>query len=108
MRPELVTLAEKEEKKIATLKGYRTPARTLRKLAEGPMIFQLRGTENHYWDRFQIRNIGFKLKWQLEPLLSLLPDRIVSAKAAAEETTYLRLMQKDIRLRQQIIDLGSQ
>ena len=108
MRPELVTLAEKEEKKIATLKGYRTPARTLRKLAEGPMIFQLRGTENHDWDRFQIRNIGFKLKGQLEPLLSLLPDRIVSAKAAAEETTYLRLMQKDIRLRQQIIDLGSQ
>ncbi len=108
MRRELVTLAEKEEKKIATRKGYRTPPRTLRALAKGPMIFQLRGTENGDWDRFQIRNIGFKLKGQLEPLLSLLPDRLVRAKAAAEETTYLRLMQKDKRLRQQIIGLGSQ
>ena len=108
MRRDLVTLAEKEEKKIATRKGYRTPPRTLRKLAEGPMIFQLRGTESHDWDRFQIRNIGFKLKGQLEPLLSLLPDRLIRAKAGAEETTYLRLMQKDKRLRQQIIDLGSQ
>ncbi len=108
MRRELVLLAEKEEEKIATQKGYRTPPRTLRKLAEGPMIFQLRGTENHDWDRFQIRNIGFKLNAQLEPLLSLLPDRLIRAKAGAEETSYLRLMQKDKRLRQQIIDLGSQ
>lgn len=108
MRRELVALAENEEKNIATRKGYRTPPRTLRKLAEGPMIFQLRGTESHDWDRFQIRNIGFKLKGQLQPLLSLLPDRLIRAKAAAEETTYLRLMQTDKRLRQQIIDLGSQ
>lgn len=108
MHRELVTLTEKEEKKIATRKGYRTPPRTLRKLAEGPMIFQLRGTESHDWDRFQIRNIGFKLKGQLEPLLSLLPEQLIRAKAGAEETTYLRLMQKDKRLRQQIIDLGSQ
>lgn len=108
MRRELEALAEKEEKKIALRKGYRTSPRTLRALAKGPMIFQLRGTENHDWDRFQIRNIGFKLKGQLEPLLSLLPDRLIRAKAASEETTYLRLMQKDKRLRQQIIDLGSQ
>lgn len=108
MRRELVKLTEKEEKKIATRKGYRTPPKTLRKLATGPMIFQLRGTENHDWDRFQIRNVGFKLKGQLEAWLSLLPDRLIRAKAAAEETTYLRLMQKDKRLRQQIIDLGSQ
>jgi hypothetical protein len=107
-RRELLALAEKEEKKIATTKGYRTPPRTLRKLAKGPMIFQLRGTENHDWDRFQIRNIGFKLKGQLQPWLSLLPERLVRAKAAAEETTYLRLMQKDHQLRREIIKLGSQ
>jgi hypothetical protein len=106
-RPELLALAEKEEKKIASRKGYRTPPRTLRKLAKGPMIFQLRGTENHDWDRFQIRNIGFKSKGQLEPVLSLMSEQIVRAKGGAEETTYLRLMQKDKRLRQQIIDLGS-
>ena len=107
MRRELLALAEKEEKKIATKQGYRTPARTLRELAKGAMIFQLRGTENNDWDRFQIRNVGFKLKGQLEPLLSLMPPEIVRAKGADEETTYLRLMQKDKRLRQQMIDLGS-
>ena len=106
-RPELLALAEKEEKKIATRKEYRTPAKSLRELAKGPMIFQLSGTENHDWDRFQIRNIGFELKGKLQPLLSLLPDRLVRAKAAAEETTYLRLMQEDKQLRKQIIALGS-
>jgi hypothetical protein len=107
MRRELLALAEKEEKKIATKEGHRTSARTLRELAKGAMIFQLRGTENHDWDQFQIRNIGFKLKGRLEPLISLMPPEIVRAKDAAEETTYLRLMQKDHRLRQRIIDLGS-
>ena len=107
VRPHLLVLAEKEEKKIATRKQYRTSAKTLRELATGPMIFQIRGTENHDWDRFQIRNIGFRLEGKLESWLSLLPARILRAKSAAEETTYLRLMQKDNRLRQQIIELGS-
>lgn len=106
-RPELLALAEKEERKIATRKQYRTPAKTLRELAKGPMIFQLSGTENNDWDRFHIRNIGFRSKGRLEPVLSLLPDGLVRAKAAAEETTYLRLMQKDERLRKKIIALGS-
>ena len=106
-RRELLALAEKEETKIATRKGYRTPPRALRELAKGPMIFQVRGTENDDWDRFQVRNIGFKSKGQLEPLLSLLPEGLIRAKAAPEETSYLRLMQKDKQLRRQIIDLGS-
>jgi hypothetical protein len=107
MRPELLALAEKEEQKIATRKGYRTPPRTLRKLAKGSMIFQLRGTENNDWNYFQIRNIGFKSEGQLGSVLSLMPERLIRAKSAAEETTYLRLMQKDKRLRKKIIELGS-
>lgn len=105
--PELLALAEKEEDKIATRKQYRTPARTLRELAKGPMIFQLHGTQNHDWDRFQIRSIGLKLKGKPGPLLSLFPEELIRAKAGAEETTYLRLMQKDRRLRDAIIKLGS-
>lgn len=106
-RRELLKLAQKEERKIAKRKQYRTPAKTLRELANGPMIFQMRGTENHDWDRFQVRNIGFRLKGKREALLSLLPEQIIRAKLAAEETTYLRLMQKDDRLRRKVIDLGS-
>ena len=106
-RRELLKLAQKEEQEIAKRKQYRTPAKTLRELANGPMIFQMRGTENHDWDRFQVRNIGFRLKGKREALLSLLPEQIIRAKLAAEETTYLRLMQKDDRLRRKVIDLGS-
>jgi hypothetical protein len=106
-RRSLLALAQKEEEKIAKRKEYRTPARTLRELAKGPMIFQMRGTENHDWDRFEVRKIGFSLKGKREALLSLLPEQIIRAKAAPEETTYLRLMQKDEQLRRKLIHLGS-
>ncbi|HEX2268662.1 MAG TPA: hypothetical protein VHH35_03970 [Pyrinomonadaceae bacterium] len=103
---ELLSLAEKEEQKIATRKQYRTPPRVLRELAKGPMIFQLAGAENHDWDRFQVRKIGFRI--QGKKFESLISDaRIVRAKSAAEETTYLKMMQKDHQLRRELIKLGS-
>ncbi|MGI9102647.1 MAG: hypothetical protein ACR2IF_09420 [Terriglobales bacterium] len=58
-RPDLAELCEKEEKKIAARPGYRTPARTLRKLAESHMFFEVEGTPRGDWDRFRTRNIGF-------------------------------------------------
>lgn len=108
-RSELLSLAEKEERKIATRKQYRTPPKTLRELAKGPMIFQIAGTENNDWDRFQVRKIGFRMQGKkFESLASLVSDpRIVRAKSGPEETTYLKLMQKDDRLRRELIELGS-
>lgn len=61
-RPELMRITEHEEKRIAAMQGYRTPARTLRKLATGHMFFELPGTTQGTWDRFQIRNIGFAVQ----------------------------------------------
>lgn len=58
--PEALQLAEKEEEKIKTRKGYRTSAAILRKLARSPMIFELDEQRSGDWDRFQIRKIGFK------------------------------------------------
>lgn len=66
VRPELMKLTLAEEKKIAQQTGYRTPARVLRKLAKGHMLFQLppktgqgdRGAPRSDWDRFQARNLG--------------------------------------------------
>ena len=58
--PEAVQLAQKEEEKIRTRKGYRTPAATLRKLARSPMIFELDEERRGEWDQFQIRKIGFR------------------------------------------------
>jgi hypothetical protein len=67
--PEVMKLVLTEEKKIATRSGYRTSARTLRKLAESPMIFELEETGGALgdlkpgdWDSFQVRNIGLAVQ----------------------------------------------
>jgi hypothetical protein len=118
--PQVSELVVKEEQKIATQSGYRTPARTLRRLAESPMIFELDKKRVGDWDRFQVRKIGFKaarekakhftelliLKSWSEEEKSLL-ERIVRAKAGVEETMYLKLMRRHERLRREIIKLGS-
>jgi hypothetical protein len=103
-------LVENEEQKIAARKDYRTPARTLRKLAETPMIFELDRTRAGDWDRFQLRKIGLQMRRRnVHSLLSLAPNfkNVLRAKSAAEETTYLKLMRQNERLRTQIIKLGS-
>ena len=121
---DVLQLTQKEEQKIASRKGYRTPAATLRKLAQSPMIFELNNKRRGDWDRFQVRKIGYRAQRQKETgfaaVLSLIPDlkrwsaadkkllsRIVRAKAAAEETTYLKMMSQHERLRRAIIELGS-
>jgi hypothetical protein len=59
-RPELLGLVEREESKIAANPKYRTPARTLRRLAAGYVFYELPGTEVGAWDRFSTRNIGLR------------------------------------------------
>jgi hypothetical protein len=62
-RPELAALTEREEARIGTIPGYRTPARVLRRLAEGNAVFEVSGpTPAGYWDGFHIRNIGFAVQ----------------------------------------------
>jgi hypothetical protein len=117
-KPEALQLVEKEEQKIATRNDYRTSARTLRKLAESPMIFELDQKRVGDWDNFQVRKIGFRMQGRkFESLLSLVPEwttdqkqmleRIVEAKSAGEEITYLKLMRENEQLRRAIIKLGS-
>jgi hypothetical protein len=57
-RPDLIKLVEAEEKKIAASREYRTSMRTLRRLSEAPVIYELPGTRVGDWDKFQIRNLG--------------------------------------------------
>lgn len=62
VKPELMRLTLAEERKIASRSGYRTPARTLRKLAGGHMLFEMAVTGSPgnagAWDRFEVRNVG--------------------------------------------------
>jgi hypothetical protein len=65
MRPELAKLAAREEKKIAANPSYRTPPATLRRLAQGHVVFELPGTAAGKWDRFAIRNLGYAVQHRL-------------------------------------------
>lgn len=168
VRPELMKLALAEEQKIETRRAYRTPARTLRRLAAGHMLFELTPKQSGKrirvsvdWDRFEVRKLGFAVQrlmarefdgdaararresartarqtlgidvrnWtagelcaldDLALVLALIADvrnwstgekqlaaRIIRAKAANEESRYLRLMQQHTRLRAATIRLGS-
>jgi len=60
-RADLRRLVEREETRIARDPRYRTPARTLRRLAEGHAFYELPGQEVGAWDRFSTRNIGLRV-----------------------------------------------
>lgn len=68
VRPELMKLTLAEERRIAERKGYRTPARVLRKLAHGHMLYDAGNQRKsgavgrRNWDRFQVRNIGLAVQ----------------------------------------------
>ncbi|HBB86489.1 MAG TPA: hypothetical protein DC047_02605 [Blastocatellia bacterium] len=63
--PEIRKLVAREEEKLAARNSYRTSAATLRKLAAGPMIFELDQSHVGDWDRFQVRNLGFAAQRQM-------------------------------------------
>ena len=64
-KPELLAMTEREEARIARTPGYRTPARTLRKLAAEHVFFETGDGPRGLWDRFSIRNIGFAVERQM-------------------------------------------
>jgi hypothetical protein len=57
-RADLLKLAEREEEKIASDPKYRTPGRTLKRLAAGHVFYELPGSDVGAWDTFSTRNIG--------------------------------------------------
>jgi len=60
-RADLQELVEREEAKIAADPKYRTPARTLRRLATEHVFYELPGSEVGAWDHFSTRNIGLRV-----------------------------------------------
>lgn len=115
-------LTEKEEVRLAADGAYRTPPRTLRKLAEGTLIYN-GGAE---WDSFSVRNLGLRLAaksdaaagWR-EVLAAIggferwtpeerrVAQEMMRARGAATETRYLRLTQMQPRLRNAVLKMGA-
>jgi len=84
--------------------GYRTPARTLRKLSSQPMIYEPRGAKPGEWDRFHIRNLAFA-RWPASTRLAF--DGLASAKSGPDEIGYLRWTRRNALLRESLLRLGS-
>jgi hypothetical protein len=63
--PAIARLTAAEERKLAATPGYRTPPRTLRRLAAGSMIYEAPGVPTGDWDRFSLRNLGFAVNRRL-------------------------------------------
>lgn len=158
---ELLALTQREEAKIAGKKSYKTPPRTLRRLAAEHAFYELPGSEPGAWDDFSTRNIGLKVnrrmarecngksewlrkvstatvaqilgvsisRWtaleqaafsNFAVVLAMVPGlkswtreekqalvQIIRAKAAANETRFLHLMQNHSKLRAALLKLGS-
>jgi len=158
---DLEKLAQSEEQKIAASPAYRTPKKTLKRLAEAHVFYELPGSERGAWDSFSTRNLGLRVNrrmarefggdcermrqasvtevsralgvslsswspaerqffenWAL--VLALMPDlrgwprkeradavKIVRAQAGGNEMRYLRLTQRQVRLRHELLRLGS-
>ncbi len=61
-RPDLRALCEREERRIAANPGYRTPPRTLKRLARAHMFYDLPGKPSaNAWSNFSVRNIGLSI-----------------------------------------------
>ena len=99
-------LLRTEESKLRANPAYRTPPRSLRRLAAGWMIYEIPGSETFGlragdWDHFETRRAAMALRE------SPFPPRIQRAKNAPEESTYVRALQRDEALRRRILKLGS-
>jgi hypothetical protein len=83
--------AEKEAAKASARPGYRTPPATLRQLAVEPLFFGSSGAD---WEGFSLHRLG--------TAVPDLGEDVARAKRAAEETRYLRLLQRRPDLRRRV------
>jgi hypothetical protein len=93
-------LLQAEESKLRADPAHRTPARILRRLATGWMIYEMPGTRAGDWDRFETRRAAMALHE------SPFSSAIQRAKNAPEESAYVRALQRDTGLRRRILKLG--
>jgi len=82
-RSELARMSEAEERKMARKPGYRSPARVLRKLSEGNVVYEIPGSPRGYWDGFHIRNLGLAVQRRMSKRFD--GDRAKITRASMEQ-----------------------
>ena len=80
-RADLLKLVEREEKRIAGDPQYRTPPRTLRRLAEGHAFYENPHGRKGTWDRFSTRNIALRVNRKMAEEFGGDPERFKRAAA---------------------------
>ena len=122
--PEAARLLQTEERHMARQPEWRSSRRTLRKLADGYLVYDGPGAVPGEWDQFRVRHIGLAMARakaeSLAAAFDLIPglprwtpaekaalNAIVEAKQGPDESRYLRLMQQHPRLRAAWLRMGS-
>jgi hypothetical protein len=66
VQPQVARMVMREERKLANRPGYRTPARILRQLAAGHLLYEAPSTPHPgQWDNFRVPNIGLAVQRRL-------------------------------------------
>ena len=60
--PGVAALVAREEGRMRTRPGYRSSKRTLERLAEGYILYEIPGTETGAWDQFRIRKLAQEME----------------------------------------------
>jgi len=106
--PEVVRLVAREESRMRQTPGYRSSARTLERLAAGPILYEIPGTETGDWDRFRIRTLAQRLqRAKIGSPESRAAKAIAQSKQRGDEARHLRSLKRDARLRRALIRWGS-
>jgi hypothetical protein len=66
VQPQVARMVAREERKLADRPGYRTPARILRQLAAGHLLYEAPSAPHPgEWDNFRVPNIGLAVQRRL-------------------------------------------
>ena len=79
--PEVARLAGQEEYKLLRRPSYRTPARKLRRMAAGPLVFELPDAPQGDWDRFHWRRIALAVQGQAREEAAASVSAVLGIKA---------------------------
>lgn len=104
--PAVAGLMAREESRMAKTPGYRSSRRTLEKLADGYMLYQMPGTESGEWDGFRARTLAQRLQ-RGGPAERRVAQEIARVKRRGAESRYLRWTQEDEGLRQKLVKWGT-
>ena len=99
--PEVARLVAREEARMRKTPGYRSTRRTLERLAEGFILYEVPGTESGDWDEFRIRTLAQRMQSEKRAV-----GDIAKVKRRGSEASYLRWMRGEKGLREKLVKWG--